>query len=129
MYNALVLSSENIIYKRFKREFILFLNNYELNNFNIIRATEEISKKFDCYEFKMFINILIEADKKGKIYDTLVLFDKTLEISYYKYLKYKQFKRIIFIILSCIISLINIVMITVYPIFIQISENLQNIFK
>lgn len=129
LHDALNYVKNNIEYKRFKEAFELFINDYMMYNFNMIKAIDNFKQKFNSYEFNMFLNIILQGEKEGKIVESLNVFSETLELSYFKYLKYKEAKRILFVTLASIISLINISILAVYPIIMQISENLQNIFS
>jgi hypothetical protein len=119
----------NIKYKRFREGFESFINDYLMYNFNMIKAIDNFKLKFNSYEFNMFLNIILQGEKEGKIIESLTVFSETLDLSYFKYLKYKEAKRIMFVTIASIISLINITILAIYPIIIQISENLQNIFN
>lgn len=119
----------NIKQKRFKKSFEVFTNDYLMYNFNITKAVDNFKLKFKSYEFNMFLNIFVQGEKEGKMVESLTIFCDTLELSYFKYLKYNEAKRVLFVTISAIFSLINILILTIYPIVIQISENLQNIFN
>ncbi len=129
LHESLKYVKTNIEYKRFREGFEIFINDYLMYNFSMIKATDNFKLKFNSYEFNMFLNIILQGEKDGKIIETLNAFSETLDLSYFKYLKYKEAKRVIFVTLACVISLINITILAVYPIIIQVSENLQNIFK
>jgi hypothetical protein len=98
-------------------------------NFNILRAIEDFKEKFSSYEFNMFLTVLKECEREGNAVESLEAFGKTLDFAYFKYLKLKSANRIIFVSLATVISLINIFLIIMYPIAIQISQNLTDIFK
>ncbi|MDD2376863.1 MAG: hypothetical protein PHD15_05520 [Clostridia bacterium] len=129
LHESLKYVKDNIEYARFKEGFNIFINDYLLYNFNMIKAIDNFKLKFNSYEFNMFLNIILQGDREGKIIESLIVFSETLELSYFKYLKYKEVKRILFVTLASIISLINIIILAIYPIATQISENLQNIFN
>ena len=119
----------NIKYKRFRESFEVFTNDYLMYNFNIIKAVDNFKLKFNSYEFNMLLNIVVQGEKEGKMVESLTIFSETLDLSYFKYLKYNEAKRVIFVTVAAIFSLINIAILAVYPIIVQISENLQNIFN
>lgn len=127
LHEALKFVKHSIKYKRFRDSFDIFLNDYIMYNFNMIKAVDNFKLKFNSYEFNMFLNILLQCEKEGKIIESLTIFIETLDLAYFKYLKYKEAKRIIFVTFASIISLINITILTLYPIVKQITENLQNI--
>lgn len=129
LYESLKYVKDNIEYKRFKESFNIFINDYLMYNFNMIKATDNFKLKFNSYEFNMFLNIILQGEKEGKMIESLTVLSETLDLSYFKYLKYQETKRIMFVMLASIISLINITILAIYPIIMQISENLQNIFN
>ncbi|MEG2646251.1 MAG: hypothetical protein RSA08_04405, partial [Clostridia bacterium] len=129
IYESLKASISSISNKRFKFEFSTFLDNYQLFNFNIQKAIYEFEKKFTSIEFKMYISILLQSEKEGKILENLEIFSDTLDFSYFKYLKFKSVKKIALISVCTIVSLLNSFLVIMYPIGIQISENLIQIFK
>lgn len=128
-YESLKLSANNIENKRFKLEYENFINEYMLYNFNIIKALNEFEKKFDCYEFNIFLSILVQGEKEGELLENLENFSKTLDLIYFRYLKYKSTQRIVFVSIATVISVINSFFIVMYPIVIQITQNLSEIFK
>lgn len=128
-YESLKISLKSIHYKRFIIEYQKFIDNYEMYNFNILRAIEDFKRKFDSYEFNMFLTVLLECEREGNALENLEAFDKTLDLAYFKYLKLKSTNRIIFISVATVISLINVFLIVMYPIAIQISQNITDIFK
>lgn len=128
-YESLKLSINNIENKRFKLEYGNFINEYILYNFNIIKALNEFEKKFDCYEFNMFLSILVQGEKEGELLENLENFSESLDLVYFRYLKYKSTQRIIFVSIATVISVLNSFFIVMYPIVIQITQNLSEIFK
>lgn len=129
LYESLKYVKDNIIHKRFKKGFEMFIDDYLMYNFNMTKAIENFKQKFSSYEFNMLLNIIFQGEKEGKIIESLTIFSDTLDLSYFKYLKYKEARRVTFVIIASMISLINITILAIYPIIIQISENLQNIFN
>ncbi len=129
LYNSMKISINSIRYKRFAKEYEVFVNNYKMYNFNIQKAVEEFKLKFNSYEFNMFISILIECEKQGNILENLEVFSETLEVMSFKFQKLKSANRVVFVSFSTVISMINIFIIVMYPIFTQISSNLIKIFK
>lgn len=120
---------DNIKYKRFRDSFETFTSDYLMYNFNIIKAVDNFKIKFNSYEFNMLLNIITQGEKEGKMIEALSVFSETLDLSYFKYLKYNEARRMLFVTIAAIISLINIAVLAIYPIMIQISQNLQNIFN
>ena len=125
---ALKISVNVVKYDRFKKAYEKFINDYIMYNLNMRMAVENFSKKFNSYEFNMFISILSDLDKEGNMVEGLEIFSGTLENLYFKYLRYKAGKNFLLVSFSTIISLINIFAVVAYPMFIQISDGLRSIF-
>lgn len=128
-HTSLKVSLDAIRYKRLKIEYEKFINNYYMYNFDIIRSTEEIKRKFELYEFNMFWSIISDCEKEGKYIENLENFSNTLDSLYFKFLKYKYTRRILVISLLTLVSVANILAVVIYPIMLTISENLIYIFK
>lgn len=128
-YDALKVASRGIKYKRFKEKYDIFVHDYSLYNFNLKPALNKFQENFYSDEFVMFVNILIQGDKEGKLLEMLEVFENTLDLSTYKYIKKKERKANFYIIIASFLSLVNIVIIAVYPMIIQIFENINQIFK
>lgn len=129
LYDSLKNSVDNIENKRFKKEYSIFVNNYRMYNFNIIKAVDEFSQKFSFYEFNMFLSLLIQGEKEGNLLELLESFIENLDITYFKYLKYKSTQRLVVIIFTTFISIVNSFLIVLYPIVIQVSQSFTDIFK
>ncbi len=128
-HESLKISINSIRYIRFKEEYKKFVDNYIVYNFDMIKAVEDFQNKFNSYEFKMFLSILIDCEKDGNLLENLEIFSQTLDIIYFKYLKSKSAKRIIYVSLATVVSLINILFLVMYPIIVSITSNMENIFK
>ena len=129
LYDSLKNSVDNIENKRFKKEYSIFVNNYRMYNFNIVKAVDEFSQKFSFYEFNMFLSLLIQGEKEGNLLELLESFIENLDITYFKYLKYKSTQRLVVIIFTTFISIVNSFLIVLYPIVIQVSQSFTDIFK
>lgn len=129
LYNSLKISINSIKYPRLKKEYIKFIDNYLLYNFNINKSSKEFSYKFNSYEFNMFLSILIQSQNQNNIVEALDNFNSNLELSYFKYLKLNSAKKTLMIVFSTIIILANTILITIYPMINQIGENLNVIFS
>ena len=127
-YDALKVASRSIRYKRFKERFDIFVYDYSLYNFNLKPALLKFQENFSSDEFDMFVNILLQGDKEGKMLEMLEVFENTLDLSQFKYIKKKEREASLLIILASILSLTSIVIITIYPMVIQIFENMNQIF-
>ena len=128
IHESLKISVNTVKYKRLKEYLEMFILDYEMYNFNIEKCINNIQDKFNCIEFDMFLDILIQGEKEGKLIENLEMFSENLELSYFKTLKYKESKRMMYVIFSCVIAVINISFITLYPMISEISKNINNIF-
>ena len=128
LYKSLKICMSNIKYKRLKEQMDIFILDYEMYNFNIEKSVDNIRDKFNCLEFNMFLDILIQGEKEGKLIQNLEMFSENLELSYFKTLKYKASKRMMYVVLSCLIAVVNIALITVYPLINEIMQNMSSIF-
>ena len=128
VYESLKICIKNIKYKRLKEYLEMFVLDYEIYNFNIEKAIGNIQDKFNCTEFNMFLDILVQGEKEGKLIENLEMFSQNLELSYFKTLKYKESKRMMYVIISCVIAVINIVIITLYPMVNEIVTGMTKIF-
>ncbi len=128
-YEALKISANSLEDKLFKEKFIIFVEDYSLFNFKLGPALEKFKNNFTSEELNMFLGIIYEGDREGKMIEMLEVFYETLELSYFKYTKYKKMKVSSYILIASIISLIDISTITVYPMMVQIVQNLGVIFR
>lgn len=128
IYQALYISYHTLKYKRFKENYKKFVDNYMLYNLNTKRALEDFSKKFNSYEFNMFVSILLDSNKNIGLKEGLEAFSKTLDVVYFKYLRYRQEKNFLIVSLFTVVSLINIFLLVGYPMAMQISDGFKNLF-
>lgn len=129
LYNSLVSSIDVIKYSRFRLEFIDFINKYKMYNYNMIEAVNGFEKKFNTYEFNMFLSILIECEKEGNYVELLENFNKTLDIRYFKALNIQYAKNLSVTLIAIILALTNSFLIVGYPIISEISTSLFDMFK
>lgn len=129
LYDSLKSSINSIYYDRFKIEYSKFIENYAMYNFNISKSISIFIKKFNSYEFYMFLSLLAQGEKEGNMVEILENFYDSLQLSYLKNLKYKSSVRSITIIISTIVLLINSFVIVLYPILVEVSSSFTQIFK
>lgn len=106
-----------------------FVYIYELNGYNLTSALRVIEEKFSSYELNMFLSLLKQGEKEGKLVENLERFDETLELSYFKYLKRQSEKQLVYILLGIMASLGSMSLTVIYPMVIDIMNNLQQIFS
>ena len=128
IHQALMVSYNTLKYKRFKDNYKKFVDNYMLYNLNTAKALEEFSRKFNSYEFNMFVSILLDSNKNIGLKEGLETFSKTLDIVYFKYLRYKLEKNFLIVSVFIVVSLINIFLLVGYPMIMQISDGFKNLF-
>lgn len=115
--------------KRLKKNYELFTSNYRLFGYNLKKAINLLVEKFEYYEVDLFASTLINSEKEGNVIQALIKYNLILDISYSKYLSQENSKRLMYLTFGTVISLFNIIVIVMYPIFIEVSNNLQTIFK
>lgn len=129
LYDSLNSSVDVIKYERFKVEYINFINKYKMYNYNMVLAVNEFEKKFNTYEFNMFLSIFVECEKEGNYIELLENFEKSLEVRYYKYLNLQSLKSTFVIFFAIIIALFNSFFVIGYPIMFEIITNISEIFS
>ena len=98
-------------------------------NFNLRKAADKLLLKFKSSELEMFLQILIQSENEGCIIENLERFNETLELSYSKYLRSIANKRLGLVVSGTVLMLINIIVVSMYPIAVQVINNLQTIFS
>ena len=125
-----IKSSVNVItYKRLKNAYERFIIDYRISSYNIRKSVNLLKEKFNYYELELFVSTLINGEREGNIIESLEKYNMILDISYSKYLSKENSKRLLYLTFGTIISLINIIIIVMYPLFIEMTANLQKIFS
>lgn len=119
---------ENVQDKELKNCFSKFAYEYEVMNFDIKKPAEKLMEKLRSTELISFMNILIQSIDNGNLIENLEKFNATLELSYHKYLNSEAAKRMTYVIIGTVFMLMNIIIIAMYPIVIQVLNNLNLIF-
>ncbi len=127
--SALKSSIDAIEYKRLKEEFETFIDKYKTYGYNMRKAINSLKEKFNYYEIELFISTLLNAENDGNIIKSLEKYNMVLDISYSKYLAKENSKRVLYLTLGTVLALVNIIIIVMYPMFIEVAENLQVIFS
>lgn len=126
---AIKSSTTVISYKRLKKAYEEFVISYKVNSYNVRKSINLLREKFDYYEMELFTSTLINSEREGNIIQSLEKYNMILDISYSKYLAKENSKRLLYLTFGTIISLINIIIIVMYPLFIEMTANLQMIFS
>ncbi len=127
--NALKQARNIIELERLKLEYTNFYNNYEMYNYNIKKAANQLNNTFDYYEVKLFLSTLLNSEREGNVIENLEKYNTVLDVSYSKYLNKETGKKLMYLTFGTVLSLLNILLIVMYPIFIEMAQNLQTIFK
>ncbi len=127
LYEALNLSIDALSYNRFKKEIKDFIKYYKLYNFNVLKASVNILNKFQINELSLFINIIEEVQNKGGDCYVLKGFIDYLDMYKYKNSCFKNSLDTSLLVFITFLLIINSLILTIYPIFIQIIYNLDDI--
>lgn len=126
---ALKSSITSIDYKRLRAEFENFIESYKTYGYNMRKAINSIIEKFTYYEIELFTSTLLNSENDGNISQSLEKYNMVLDISYSKYLSKENSKRLLYLTFGTVLALVNIIIIVMYPMFIEVAENLQVIFS
>ena len=120
---------ENCKNKDFKKAILEFSMKYELSEFNIDDALDELKSKFDILEINMFCNSLKEYNKVGDIIEILENLSNMLKIKYIDKIREMTRTKVLYITFGVIVALGNIILLTFYPLFTSIGQGFNTIFK
>jgi Flp pilus assembly protein TadB len=120
---------ENCKNKDFKKAILEFSMKYELSEFNIDDALDELKSKFDILEINMFCNSLKEYNKVGDIIEILENLSNVLKIKYIEKIRETTRTKVLYITFGVIVALGNIILLTFYPLFTSIGQGFNTIFK
>lgn len=120
---------EIIDYIRLKKEFEIFIRNYRTYGYNMRKAINILKQKFNYYEVELFLSTLLNGESDGNLMESLEKYNMVLDMSYSKYLAKEKSNRLLYLTFGTILSLINIIIIVMYPMFIEVTENLKMIFS
>ena len=126
--NSLEIAGKSIKYKRLKDAYVAFTKIYVMNGYNLKDASRILKQKFNSYELTLFLTTLIQSENEGEIIESLERYKEVLEINYFKYLKRKGAIKVLYVTLGTVVALINLVLVVMYPIIMQVFNNLQLIF-
>lgn len=126
--SSLELAGKDIKYKRFKEAYSIFVKTYIMNGYNIKLPAKSLMNKFDSYELTLFLTTLIQGENEGAFVESLERYKEVLDANYLKYLKRKTGIKMLYVTLGTVLSLVGLVLIVMYPIIMQVIQNLQLIF-
>lgn len=125
---AIKSASNNIEYTRLKDEFDRFIIDYELYNFDIVKASNKLSQKFNSYELQSFLELIEQSEKEGNLIQNLNGFIDSLELTKMKYQKIRSTKKFLYVTLGSVLVLANIILVIAYPLIIELTSNLNKLF-
>lgn len=129
MYNALKNSIDSINYYRFKEALTEFVEEYRIYNYNTKKASYKLLEKFNIDELNIFLDILHINESNNSIIKILSGLKKILNEKLNKNLKIMHMRENYNIVI-CILLLLCMTFLTVmFPIFVQIVNNLNAIFS
>ena len=128
LHDSLTKSISVVKYKRFREAYEVFVKEYDMNGYKLKIPAQTLENKFKIYELTLFLGTLIQGEKEGNLLESLEKYSNTLELNYFKYLKRRTSQNLLYVTFGTILSLINIVSIVMYPIIVQVLNNLQLIF-
>lgn len=126
---ALKQSLKSLTYPRFKICMEKFILLYEATGFDIKKSIKCIENKFNSYELEIFISLLKQGEREGKLIESLERYNETLELSYFKYIKRQTSKQLTYVSLGTVLLLGNIALVVMYPLVIEIINSLGTIFS
>lgn len=106
-----------------------FILLYEATGFDIKKSIKCIENKFNSYELEIFISLLKQGEREGKLIESLERYNETLELSYFKYIKRQTSKQLTYVSLGTVLLLGNITLVVMYPLVIEIINSLGTIFS
>ena len=115
--------------KDLKHALIVLAGKYQLSKFNIEHAAEEFKKNFDILEIDMFAAALKQQISQGSSLEVLGNLSDILRDGYIDRLNLNTKGKVLLITLGVVIILVNIILLTFFPIFVDISSNMREIFK
>lgn len=127
--DALKSAMSNVQDKRIKKHFLRFVYEYEIMGYNLKKPAERLLVKFKSQELQLFLQVLMQCENEGNIIENLERFNLTLELSYFKYLNSQAVKRMTYLVIGTIIMLLNIAVLCMYPMLVQMNNNLEMIFS
>lgn len=127
--NTLKKQYENCNNKDFKKAFLEFTTKYELSELNIVESTKVLVEKFDILEVRMFCKALEAYNETTKIEEVLENLSYMLRKKNAERMRQNTFTKIIYITFGVIIALGNIILLTFYPLFVNIGQGFNSVFK
>ena len=125
LYEALKMFVKDMEYNRFKIAIISFTEEYKIYNFNVNKASANLLTKFNYEEVHTLINILDKNNADINAISLLESFKYTISVKINNNIKIYYLKENYSIIFLSILLLIISFVIIIYPISVQIMNNLN----
>lgn len=129
LYESLKCSLAVVTYPRFKDRYEVFIQEYRMYHFNMAKAISSFETCFPCYEFHLFLSLLLQGEREGNTLALLENLTQSLTMSYQKVVKMKEAKRMLFLIFSTMVAVGNSFAIVAYPLIMELTQSFQDIFQ
>lgn len=129
IYEALKRCIEVIQYKRFKDNYIAFVEELRIYNFDISKSSCNLLRKFNYDEVYSLINILKENKKQDSVISLLDTLKETISLKIYNNTKLYYLKDTYSIMFLTVLLLISSFLVVIYPISVQILNSLNIILS
>lgn len=126
--SSFILALQSIKNQRFKTSFKIFIDEYIYFNYNLKIPTYNLTTKFNSSEVLKWFSILLQDRENIGLVNSLEVYSSELENTNYSHIKYKMATSILGISLASILAIINILLIVLYPMFYQITNEINLMF-
>lgn len=129
LYEAMKRCSDVIQYKRFKDNYITFIEELRIYNFEISKPSKKLLDKFDYDEVYSLVNILKESKRNDSIIALLDTLKSTISTKIYSNTKNYYLKDTYGIMFLTVLLLLSCFLVVIYPISVQILNSLNIILS
>lgn len=112
-----------------KKALITLAARYELTEYNIDEAVHEFKESFEILEADMFAAALKQQVESGASIEVLNNLSEILKEGYLDKLNLHTKVKILYIMFGVSVILFNLILLTFFPIFVDVSENMKEIFR
>ena len=120
---------ENCKNKDMRKSFLEFSTKYELSELNIVESTKVLSDKYDILEMNMFCRALETYNETTRIEDVLDNLYQMLKKRNVERIKQNTLTKVLYITFGVVTALGNIILIIFYPLFLNIGQGFNSVFK
>ena len=129
LYEAMKRCSDVIQYRRFKDNYITFIEELRIYNFEMSKPSRNLLDKFDYDEVYSLVNILKESKRNDSIIALLDTLKSTISIKIYSNTKNYYLKDTYGIMFLTVLLLLSCFLVVIYPISVQILNSLNIILS